>query len=105
VTPDLPPGMTPEQFVEISEEANDWHAGLAGLRPGSLRFNLKVATAAVPTPDGPAERKFVRLHAYQPTGVCVMHLPPEMAEALAEQLVEYAMRARTGLVISQALAP
>ncbi len=93
--------MSEQQAAAMAAEANDWYAGLQSVAPTALRFSMAVKDVIIHTEDGPAREKSILFKAYTPVGAIVLHLPPAVADSLAEALTEHSRLARTGLVVAQ----
>ena len=76
---------------------------ISGIPPQPLPTNVTVGIA-----EGMADgqlMRFVQVALATPAGICVTFLPPEVAERVAEMLIQHSRVARTGLVVAGAGVP
>lgn len=103
--PDAPapglPGLTNAQAAELAARYQKWQSYRDHVQPGYLSFEAEVVPLARIIDGERVIEQAVQLIAATQLGPIVLHLPPELAEQLAQLMTDKAAEARGGATVAR----
>lgn len=105
VDPDAPapglPHLTNREAAAIAERYQRWQSHRDRVQPGYLSFEVEVVPLARVIDGERVIEQSIAMTCVTQLGPLVLHLPPELADQLAELLTDKATEARGGAVIAR----